>query len=132
MQGMGTNDPIVLAGGGHTRLAAELVTLVGFAFGNTFHFRSMDAVDFVLAGSRLLQEALRQGDEFSQPFIGDSALKESGFSPNVPQHAAQERLELAGRLRGPLQLLSMGVAALLGQQLLALETIVLAQCNAQG
>ena len=72
---MCTNDPIVLARGRHTRLAAELVTLVHFAFGNTFHFGSMDAVDLVLAGSRLLQETLRQGDEFSQPFIGDSALQ---------------------------------------------------------
>src|SRR5262245_30303630 len=38
MQGVGADDPIVLARGGHTRLAAELVMLVRFAFGNTFHF----------------------------------------------------------------------------------------------
>ena len=112
MQGVGADDPIVFARGRDTRLAAELVTLVHFAFGNTFRFGSMDAVQLVLAASRLLQETLRQGDEFSQPFIGDSALKESGFSPDVPQHAAQERLELAGRLSGPLQLLRMGVAGL--------------------
>src|SRR3954451_23055963 len=128
---MCTNDPIVLARGRDARLAAELVTLVHFAFGNTFHFGSMDAVQLVLAASRLIQETLRQGDEFSQRFIGDSALKESGFSPDVPQHATQERFELAGRLSGPLQLLSMGVAALLGQQLLALETKVLAQLDTQ-
>src|SRR6476646_2628950 len=129
---MCTNDPIVLARGRDARLAAKLVTLVHFAFRDALHLGSMDAVDLVLAGSCLSEEALRQGDEFSQRFIGDSALKESDFSPDVPQHATQERFELAGRLSGPLQLLSMGVAALLGQQLLALETIVLAQLDTHG
>ena len=82
---MCTNDPIVLARGRDARLAAELVTLVHFAFRDALHLGSMDAVDLVLAGSCLSQETLRQGDEFSQRFIGDSALKESGFSPDVPQ-----------------------------------------------
>src|SRR6476660_8321552 len=102
MQGVGADDPLVLARGRDARLAAELVMLVRFAFGNTFHFRSMDAVDLVLTGSCLLQEALRQGDKFSQRYIGDSALHENGFSLNVTQHAAQDGLELAGHLSSPL------------------------------
>jgi hypothetical protein len=33
MQGVGADNPIVLARGRHTRLAAELAALVHFAFG---------------------------------------------------------------------------------------------------
>ena len=81
---MCTNDPIVLARGRDARLAAELVTLVHFAFRDALHLRSMDAVDLVLAASRMLErETLGQGDRvLAERLIGDSALKEiAGLSP---------------------------------------------------
>jgi hypothetical protein len=86
---MCTDDPIVFAGGRHTRRAARDATLVHFAFGNRFHFGIKDAVQLALAGSRLRSETLRQGDQFSHR---SSVIWQRLFAGR-PQHSAQERVE---------------------------------------
>jgi len=56
------DDPIVLAGGRDTCLAAELITLVYFALGQAFDFGSRDTLDSVFVSPCLPEQSLRDGE----------------------------------------------------------------------
>ena len=51
----GTDEPASAAGGGNTDFAAELITLVCFAFADALYCRFMDAVDLVLVFALLMK-----------------------------------------------------------------------------
>ena len=60
MQSMSTNNPVALARGGNARFAAKFITFVRLALGDELHLGGVYAVNLVLAGAGLLQQAMGQ------------------------------------------------------------------------
>ena len=58
MQRVRADYPVALAGRCHACFAAELVTLVRFALGNTLHFGGMDTVNIVLTVTLLHKQTM--------------------------------------------------------------------------
>lgn len=52
------HDPIITTGRGETNFDAKFITLVRLALGDTFYFRRMDAVHFVMIIFLLVQQSL--------------------------------------------------------------------------
>jgi len=66
-------------------LAAEFIPFVGFAFGDAFHHRRVNAVHFVGVVPGLAEDPLFKGQKFCMTLIGSLA-----FAPDVPDDPAQE------------------------------------------
>ena len=60
MKRLNADYPVVARCGGNADLAAKFVSLMGFAFGNAFYLRCMNAVEFVFVLPLLCKQALAQ------------------------------------------------------------------------